>query len=191
MGQRLNIEIVNGEKDLANCYYHWSACTDSALEIVRRIIQDYFKNKAPASIKFAVELLENSGGGVNRKERVMIEKSPERFGHIKFKDCIDRNHGLLAVTKEGMDKTREWQEGLVIIDLASEMVDFEVFWSYTPEEYRKDFCDGNKEWDFNSLAECPYDLNRIPFGKIDEVAAFINDHEDGFRWKGKVIGWMG
>ena len=31
MGQRLNIEIVNGETSLANAYYHWSAYTKSAL----------------------------------------------------------------------------------------------------------------------------------------------------------------
>lgn len=38
MGQRLNIEIMKNDKVLANAYYHWSAYTESALELCACII---------------------------------------------------------------------------------------------------------------------------------------------------------
>ena len=34
MGQRLNIEIKKDSKVLANAYYHWSAYTSSALQML-------------------------------------------------------------------------------------------------------------------------------------------------------------
>lgn len=37
MGQRLNIEIVDGNTTLANAYYHWSAFTFPALELTAEI----------------------------------------------------------------------------------------------------------------------------------------------------------
>ena len=40
MGQRLNIEIMSGEKVLANAYYHWSAYTASAAELTKIILGD-------------------------------------------------------------------------------------------------------------------------------------------------------
>lgn len=33
MGQRLNIEIISGDKVLANAYYHWSAYSRIAIEL--------------------------------------------------------------------------------------------------------------------------------------------------------------
>lgn len=38
-----------------------------------------------------------------------------------FKDCVDRNRGILSITEEGINETRTWQEGRVIIDLDEEM----------------------------------------------------------------------
>lgn len=38
MGQRLNIEIVNGDTCLANAYYHWSGYTLSACDLTMKIL---------------------------------------------------------------------------------------------------------------------------------------------------------
>ena len=38
MGQRLNIEIKKDSKVLANSYYHWSAYTSSALQMLPKSI---------------------------------------------------------------------------------------------------------------------------------------------------------
>ena len=39
MGQRLVVQIEDCGKQLANAYYHWSAYTESALEITNDVIQ--------------------------------------------------------------------------------------------------------------------------------------------------------
>ena len=41
MGQRLNIEIKKGEQLLANCYYHWSGYSETALELTKKIIDKF------------------------------------------------------------------------------------------------------------------------------------------------------
>ena len=50
MGQRLNIQIeandtnTNETKVLANCYYHWSGYTSSAMELVKEIVDSGIYN---------------------------------------------------------------------------------------------------------------------------------------------------
>lgn len=41
MGQRLNIEIVKDKKVLANCYYHWSGYSNSAVNLAIQIIERF------------------------------------------------------------------------------------------------------------------------------------------------------
>ena len=41
MGQRLNIEIMKNGETIANCYYHWSAYTTSALATAIMVISNY------------------------------------------------------------------------------------------------------------------------------------------------------
>jgi len=41
MGQRLNIEIISNGKCLANAYYHWSAYSDSAIDLAIKIVRKY------------------------------------------------------------------------------------------------------------------------------------------------------
>lgn len=175
MGQRLNIEIVNGETSLANCYYHWSAYTGSALRITKQIIDAYYDSEAIISLKMAVELLESTGGGVNESERAEIQKQSDKFGHIKFKDCTSRNEGLISVTENGKEETRKWEEGRVTIDLDSETFCFDVFWDDTAEGYAE-LDDSFSESDFESLPECPYDLCKVPFEEIDDLIHFVENN---------------
>ena len=191
MGQRLNIEIVNGETSLANCYYHWSAFTTSALDLTKRIIDAYYDSESIAGLKMAVELLESTGGGVNEAERAGIEKCAEKFGNIKFKDATNRNNGLISVTEEGKEETRKWEEGRVTIDLDSETFNFDVAWFDTPEEFFEEYCDDDS-LQFEDLAECKYDLSAVPFTEIEDLIDFVDSHPSGVRAKDEdmVIHWI-
>lgn len=176
MGQRLNIEIVNGETSLANCYYHWSAYTGSALNLTRQIIDAYYDSEAIIGLKMAVDLLECTGGGVNESEKAGIEKCAEKFGHIKFKDCTNRNDGLISVTEEGKKETRKWEEGRVTIDLDTETFCFDVLSYDTIEDYTE-YCDESFSEDaFEKLPECPFDLCRVPFDKVDDLIDFVENN---------------
>lgn len=178
MGQRLNIEIVNGEKPLANCYYHWSAYTGSALEITRAIIDAYHNSDLTVGLSMAVSLLEETGGGVNEEERVNINKKPAKYRGIKFKDATDRNCGLISVTEHGMEETRRWEEGRVTVDLGNETFCFDVLWAYSVEEYEEEFDEEYNE-PVDKLAKCEYDLSAVPFADIDGLIDFVDDNPDG------------
>ena len=191
MGQRLNIEIVNGETSLANCYYHWSAYTGSALGLTRQIINAYYDSEAIVGLKMAVDLLEYTGGGVNEAERAGIQKCAEKFGHIKFNDATSRNDGLISVTEEGKEETRKWEEGRVTIDLDSETFSFDVAWFDSPEDYFEEYCDED-DLQYEDLAECKYDLSAVPFAAIDDLMDFVDRHPSGVRDKDgrMVIHWI-
>lgn len=88
MGQRLNIEIVDGETSLANCYYHWSADTNSALELTKQIIDSYYNSKLTVGLEMAVELLEATGAGINKTERAEIQKQPENLVVLNLKIAL-------------------------------------------------------------------------------------------------------
>lgn len=55
MGQRLNIEIKSKGKVVANCYYHWSAYTMSALQLTKEIISNFDSIQDNDDIKRAVK----------------------------------------------------------------------------------------------------------------------------------------
>ncbi len=193
MGQRLNIEIVNGETSLANCYYHWSAYTGSALNLTKHIIDSYYDSEAIVGLKMAIELLEATGGGVNETERAEIQKQPEKFGSFEFKDCTNRNNGLISVTENGKEETRKWEEGRVTIDLGSETFKFDVAWFDMPEEYFEEYCD-EEDLQFEDLAICKYDLDAVPFADVEDLIEFIDSHPSGVRTNDNgedmVIHWI-
>lgn len=189
MGQRLNIEIVNGETSLANCYYHWSAYTGSALGLTRQIIDAYYDSEAIVGLKMAVDLLEATGGGVNEAEKEEIQKQADKFGHLKFKDCVNRNEGLLSVTENGKEETRKWEEGRVTIDLGSETFCFDVLFYETIEDYAEYHDESFNEDAFEKLPECPFDLCRVPFDKVDDLINFV-ENNDYAREGEMVLCWV-
>lgn len=102
MGQRLNIEILKNGKVLANSYYHWSAYSDSAINLAIMIIKgfDYIKrNKCEEYIEnqdllFAIRLLEATGAGVTdiEKTRKLLKDSTK---NLKLNYCEGRNEGII------------------------------------------------------------------------------------------------
>jgi len=192
MGQRLNIEIVNGETSLANCYYHWSAYTSSALSLTKTIIDAYYDSKLIVGLKMAVELLEATGAGVNTLERAGIEKCQKEFDGITFKDAASRNLGLISVTEEGKEVTRKWEEGRVTIDLGSETFCFDVVWDDPFDVYLEEYHDGNGSVTYEDLSECPYNLSSVPFIDIGDLIFFVDSHPEGCReGEEAVIHWIG
>ena len=179
MGQRLNIEITDGEKTLANSYYHWSAYSGPALCLLKEIICAYKSAKSVRMLDIAVELLQATGAGINEDERSRIDADKSgRFDNIHFNEATNRNDGLIAVTDEGIEETRSWEEGRVTIDLASESFAFDVFWRYLQEEFKEEYecdeCDDFPERDFDFCES-------TPFSDITKVEELMNECPDGYR----------
>ena len=92
-----------------------------------------------------------------------------------IKPCSDRNNGLLGIVEDDMEKTRNWEEGRVTIDIAEETVNFEVlFWMDDEEEQDPDFA-----VDENDLVEVNLDFSHIPFDRFHDFAEVVGNYPAG------------
>ena len=136
MGQRLNIEIHKNGEVLANCYYHWSAYTYSASNMAQAIVANYTNNKEKlekfTDVEKAVFLFLSIGTGAGLDSADYDEFKTDR-SELKVK-ATDRNNGIISITEEGIEGTRNLQEGGVDIDIGTEEVNFDVIFGYDEDE---------------------------------------------------------
>lgn len=130
MGQRLNIQFENNTGVLANAYYHWSGYTSSAMLLTNKIISSDLINDTSISNKVkAVKLLELTGAGLTRDE------FNDDFPSHLYKESKSRNEGLIAISKEGIEETQNWEEARVTINLDTQQIHFDIYWDVGIEEY--------------------------------------------------------
>lgn len=163
MGQRLNIEIHEGEMCLANAYYHWSGYTQDALELTKKIIYYYPECRVNTGYQGACELLQYTGARFSSDEFV-------RCGVKKaLADMIgagaNRDNGLIAITKEGIEETRYWEEARVEIDIIAETIDFRVFWRY----------DNNFDWGNPKNVNVPFNNHCVSFYHFSTFKSYFDD----------------
>lgn len=144
MGQRLNIEIVATVKLLANSYYHWSAYTSSAKFLTRQILLYLKRSKLKDPLLKAIRCLEKTGAGLTKFE---LEDVKKLYPNKTFKKATDRNSGLISISKNGMNETRKWEEGRVTIDIYTQKIYFDVFYTEAIEDFKED----NEEVDINKI----------------------------------------
>lgn len=113
MGQRLNLEIKTNDKTLANCYYHWSGYTSSALELTKIILNNLSDKELTQD--YAVELLKLTGAGNS-----------------------NRSEGLIGITDKDIEDTRYWAEATVYINLESRKVKLDIFYIEDVEDLDDD-----------------------------------------------------
>lgn len=186
MGQRLNIEIWNGGKRLANAYYHWSAYTLSAAELTSEII-NFLDSEGYDSdicsdidnIRWAIRALESTGAGLTEGEKKYITDELPELDASSFADAVDRNRGLIAVSEEGMAETERWMEEGVTIYLDDRLVDFEVIFGYDSiEEATEGYDDDTAEEvrrAINLLPRINCDFENIPFEGFDDVTEQLSE----------------
>lgn len=178
MGQRLNIEIKKDSKVLANAYYHWSAYTSSALQMLGGILSGIDEVESSSDIELAVRLLELTGAGVTGRERDLIQKSSlNNVINFAIQPAVDRNEGLLAVTEEGIQETREWEEGRVTVDIGTRTFSFNVLWEEDEETFRADYSD--EEYEELDWVESGLDIYDVPFERYDKFKELIDSHKRG------------
>ena len=177
MGQRLNIEICNNTRTLANAYYHWGAYTDSALEYTAEIIDAYhnLSGQITDELQLAVKLLEATGAGITVEEKERIPYDPDfDFSDINFSSAIDRNEGLIAVTEKGMEETRSWEEGRVTINIEEANFCFDVVSYYDKDEYVEDY--GVESLLKLNKIKHNFFLDYLPFEKISGLKKFVKNN---------------
>ena len=183
MGQRLNVEIWNNGKVLANAYYHWSAYTDSAAQIVNAAL-DYINNNPVRDdnyLLYAIRILEATGAGLTDWEIENAKLRPVLDG-ATFAECHGRNAGLIGISDEAISETRYWQEGSVYIFLDENRVSFRVFftdkrWDWEKEQ-REDY--GNENASARDLDVVDINFDDIKFGAWADFNEFLRSREDPF-----------
>ena len=135
MGQRLNIQIETNDTDtnetvvLANCYYHWSGYTSSAMALVKEIVDSGVYNLVILDpVEKAIKLLEATGAGLAEDELTDTYNTP------KYTVSTSRNNGLIAISEEGINSVAEWEESRVTINLTTGSINMsDMFYDETEE----------------------------------------------------------
>lgn len=173
MGQRLIVTVRSIGEDICKMYFHWSAYTIPALVEVRDMMAEFpmeTKSKDEAILYF-IRYCEKNGGGISngygsQEWNYIISKYPNE----KFKETnINRNRGLISISKEDMDDTQRWSEGDIIINLDDMTVHNEVFLCYSNiDELNSEFLDRGDD---------PLTLEDIP--EVGEIGDFdLEDIDD-------------
>lgn len=183
MGQRLNLEILKGETVLANAYYHWSGYTSSSSSlasiVVNKIIEDEKNGITYSSdVHQAVELLRATGGMLDIKELEAYQKLTPSYQEDR---ACNRNEGLISVTPEGIEETREWEEARVSVYLDEGSISFDAFAEY---ESKEDFMDSygidEHEYQDENIVEILFDPDVIPFKDVPAFNELIQGSADGY-----------
>lgn len=210
MGQRLVITIENNKKSLAKGYYHWSGYTRSGLITANMAVAAFEKslNRAvenislltitdktltPEIIKDKIELLTacymlfaTDAGMQITGEKSEQDIFNETFPNINHSVGMNRNEGLVAITKEGMADLQKWSEADVRINLDTKSVSvaglFFGVGDNDDEEENEDEEVMNIE---GNLDEIPFeDLNQF----VEKVATAINNKIYTFSNNGDMLG---
>lgn len=192
MGQRLNIEIKKKGEDkiLANCYYHWSAYTGSALELTKEIISNSINlQKNDTDTMKAIKLLQSTGAGLTEENYNALSEEDKKYCQL----AQNRNLGLISFTEKGIEDTRKWEEGRVVIefDFNSDYVitpnvniDFGVYWGDTLED-KKEY---DEDFDENNLIEFDFDLSNMSLQDLMLFDSKIGEIEDNYDGNFKIKG---
>lgn len=195
MGQRLVIHMMNDfDEEIANAYYHWSAYTSSSLSLLKLIadalkliqeestekwaVTDYTNRVYHTKIdslndhELATILLYATGAGLrDTKESIeVLCKNDEKRLRIPAISSIDRNEGLIELTKEGMDNSCTWSEGDAYVYIRSGDVEFEVLNYISFDDAEK--CEINLEEieEMNEEIDL-FEFNLKDIGKIKELVS--------------------
>lgn len=211
MGQRLVITIENNKKSLAKGYYHWSGYTRSGLITANMAIAAFEKslNRAmenitllaitdkiltPEIIKDKIELLTacymlfaTDAGMQMTGEKSEQDAFNEIFPNMNHSIGVNRNEGLIAITKEGMAGLQKWSEADVRINLDTKSVS--VAGLFLGIDNNDDEEDENEDEEVMSiegnLDEIPFeDLNQF----VEKITTAINNKIYTFSNNGDMLG---
>lgn len=201
MGQRLNIEIKKKETNetIANCYYHWSAYTRSALDLTLEIIENTISvnhNEKEVDKMYAIELLQSTGGGLMQDEYDKIDDENKKYCKVSR----NRNLGLISFTDEGIQETRRYEEGRVeiyipnITDYFAKIkeirVAFDVFYKEDIEDVKKYYREDikKKKLNLDNLIEFDFDLWNMTRADLYEFYNKEIDIENNYYGMFKIKG---
>ena len=191
MGQRLNIEIKKKgkEKTIANCYYHWSAYTESSLLLAKEILENIINyHDEKDDFKKAVQLLQSTGAGIIHNEYDILTEEQKRYCRVGE----DRNMGLISFTDKGIEETRTWEEGRIEIELDDDdykdldhfkvysTIYFGVYWHENINDLKGNDDDDDEKLNLDNITELDLDLDYMTLEDINLFLSKINEIENNY-----------
>lgn len=191
MGQRLNIEIKKKgkKKTIANCYYHWSAYTESSLLLAKEILENIINyHDEKDDFKKAVQLLQSTGAGIIHNEYDILTEEQKRYCRVGE----DRNMGLISFTDKGIEETRTWEEGRIEIELDDDdykdldhfkvysTIYFGVYWHENINDLKGNDDDDDEKLDLDNITEFDFDLDYMTLEDINLFLSKINEIENNY-----------
>lgn len=186
MGQRLNIEIKNSKKVLANAYYHWSGYTGSSLYLTEEILaeisrspRENFKNDK----EYAVALLMSTGANIEENQ----EKYAAKYGISeeickKSSEKLNRNTGIIAMRPIFQKDTRNYEEARVTIDIDRKIVKFNVLC------WRGDLKYWQERNGTNEIPKkCPIKFNKLDFNEVSKATKYYENFANDYFLMGKNV----
>lgn len=183
MGQRLNLGIRKKSKILANSYYHWSAYTGSAAELVD-IAYNYLKTHSNESeLLRAIHALEETGAGLEPEEFIYAG-SRRDLCNKTFNKATDRNEGLMAISPKGIQDTEDWAEETAYIDIddpENPKFYFWVVWSMDEDDFLEDYPDSQDD-----IVDYTFDPDdELDYSQLCQYVADLNDGK-AVRYQGRI-----
>lgn len=185
MGERLAVNIDNGDDKIAVVYYHWGAYTTDALRITQRIVEtlgDYESKSAEEMQLDLIKMCECDGGGIEFND---VEYISNKFKCNFKRDNISRNDGLIAISPEGIATVNQWATPIYInlCDMSVDNYVCDVFQSY--QEYLE-YCNdcGIDAESYDLITPISYRLDYFTFEELptlyDELdnSDFVVKHEN-------------
>lgn len=170
MGQRLVVNIVKGKHIIANCYFHWSGYTETAIEITKQVIANVqgipnIKNKTPLDI--AIEAFKlygyNTGLDKNEVDYIASEYPDVDVNSIPYNN--DRNEGIISIKPDGIQDSLSAGEMIVDINIDNDTVLAEYLYPDDSDEYGEDVMECN-ELTFNPKEPFAFDDIDVVGGEI-------------------------
>lgn len=181
MGQRLNIEIWNNGKVLANAYYHWSGYTSASAKLTKTILEFFhFNEPYESKLLYAIRALESTGAKLTEEDIRVAERNPE-FLDCTFLCAIDRNYGLIGITDYSIESTRDYEDGRVTLYLDEQRINFDVFARMPACEWEKEEheCNDNPDANYKELPSLAVTFSDIKFENFCDVAEKYLLHNEG------------
>ena len=188
MGQRLVVTVRSKDENICKIYYHWSAYSVNALMVTKEILNVIFDEENDIlDLKLRlIRFCEQNGGGIDGGEgsdewNYITREYPNEI----FKsEGINRNYGLIVLSKKGMDDIQYWSEGDIIIDLDDTTITNWVHWLCSIEQYNELMEElGEEEKVLEDIPELQCDLTEFTFEDIDYlIDALRNAPEYAVRY---------
>lgn len=182
MGQRLNVEIIDANyKILANCYYHFNGYTKKALNIAKQIlarweyVQDFpekFRNFTNKEIAVYLLYKDILGPGIENKilksSNTSLSYALKHFKSLPVKKIINRDEGIISLTKYSMKDTRYWEEARLSINVGLMKMNISKLFHDLDDEEMQEYVD-----DTFKITKIKNQLTRLPFDE-DTIDKFLD-----------------